>query len=85
MLNIDLFQIFLQFLLEGCAVAVSTFIGLFPAFPVIMSASVIMAGYFGNSKQASDIALGSSTGILACISCIFTVILCIEYLKSWTL
>lgn len=95
MIIINFRDLCLRFILGGATVAgcfvllqfipSKSFAGLLAAFPAIMSASVIIAGHFGNSKQAADIALGASTGMLACISCILTVILCIEHLKSWSI
>jgi hypothetical protein len=70
----------LRFLFGGASVAIcfimlqlipsKYFAGIFAAFPAVMAASVIMAGHFGNSEQASDIALGASTGMLGCIFCV---------------
>ena len=62
-----------------------SFAGVFAAFPAIMSASVMIAGHFGNSKQASEIALGASAGMLACTICVLTASFCMEHLKSWSL
>lgn len=93
--KVDFWDLCLRFVFGGATVAgcfillqlitSKSFAGVFAAFPAIMSASVIMAGHFGNSKQASDIALGASAGMLACIVCVLTVSLCMEYLKSWSL
>jgi hypothetical protein len=50
-----------------------------------MAAAVIMAGHFGNSEQASDIALGASAGMLGCAICVLTATFCMEYLNRWGL
>ena len=46
-----------------------------------MAAAVIMAGHFGTSEQASDIALGASAGMIGCTVCVFTAVFCMEHLN----
>jgi hypothetical protein len=94
-LNIDLRDLGLRFVFGGSTVAFcfillqlipsKTFAGIFAAFPAIMTAAVIMAGHFGDSEQASDIALGASAGMFGCIICVLTAIFCMEYLGKWGL
>lgn len=50
-----------------------------------MAATVVMAGYFGTSEQASDIVLGASAGMIGCSICVLTVLLCMEHLNRWGL
>ena len=81
----------LRFVFGGTAVAVchimlqiipsKSFAGIFAAFPAVMAAAVIMAGYFGTSEQASDIALGASAGMIGCTICVFTAVFCMERLN----
>jgi hypothetical protein len=59
-----------------------SFAGIFATFSAVMAASVIMAGHFGNSEQASDIALGASAGMLGCTFFVLTVNFCMEHLES---
>lgn len=85
----------LRFVLGGASVALcfvllqlipsKSFAGVFAAFPAIMAASVVMAGYFENSKQASDIALGASAGMVGCTICVLTASYCMEHLNRWGL
>jgi hypothetical protein len=85
----------LRFVFGGASVAIcfimlqlipsKSFAGIFAAFPAVMVASLIMAGHFGNSEQASDIALGASAGMLGCIFCVLTANFCMEHLESWCL
>jgi len=85
----------LRFIFGGTAVAVcyillqlipsKSFAGIFAAFPAVMAASVIMAGHFGSSKQAADIALGASAGMLGCTICVLTAVFCMEHLNQWGL
>jgi hypothetical protein len=94
MLSIEIFPILLRFLFGGSAVVASTLIsknfggrlgGIFAAFPAVMAAAVIMAGHFGSSEQASDIALGASAGMLGCTICVLTASFCMEHLGKWGL
>jgi hypothetical protein len=85
----------LRFAFGGTAVAAchimlqiipsKSFAGIFAAFPAVMAAAVIMAGHFGTSEQASDVALGASAGMMGCTICVFTAVFCMEHLKSWSL
>jgi drug/metabolite transporter superfamily protein YnfA len=85
----------LRFVLGGASVALcfvllqlipsKSFAGVFAAFPAIMAASVVMAGYFENSEQASDIALGASAGMVGCTICVLTASYCMEHLNRWGL
>lgn len=93
--KVDLRDLGLRFIFGGSAVAFcfillqlvpsKTFAGIFAAFPAVMTAAVIMAGRFGNSEQASDIALGASAGMFGCIVCVLTTIFCMEQLGKWGL
>ncbi|RXA21853.1 DUF3147 family protein [Methanosarcina sp. MSH10X1] len=62
-----------------------SFAGVFIAFPAVMASAVIMAGYFGTSEQASDIALGTSAGMMGCTICVLTAVFCMEHLNRWGL
>ncbi|WP_292382000.1 DUF3147 family protein [Methanosarcina sp. UBA289] len=62
-----------------------SFAGVFAAFPAVMAAAVIMAGHFGTSEQASDIALGASSGMIGCTICVLTAVFCMEHLNRWGL
>lgn len=94
-IKVDFRDLCLRFIIGGATVAgcfillklipSKSFAGVFAAFPAIMFASIIMAGHLGNSKQASDIALGASAGMLACTFCVLTASICMEHLKSWSL
>lgn len=85
----------LRFVFGGASVAIcfimlqlipsKSFAGIFASFPTVMTASVLMAGHFGNSEQASDIALGASAGMLGCTFCVLTVNFCMAHLESWGL
>jgi len=50
-----------------------------------MAAAVIMAGHFGTSEQAADIALGASAGMLGCTICVLTATFCMKHLNLWSL
>jgi hypothetical protein len=62
-----------------------SFAGVYAAFQAIMAASIIMAGYFGNSEQDYDIALGKSAGMVGCTICVLTAGYCMEHLNKWGL
>ena len=89
----DFRDLSLRFIFGGTAVAAcfillqlipsKSFAGIFAAFPAVMAAAVIMAGHFGSSEQAADIALGASAGMLGCTICVLTAIFCMEHLNSW--
>lgn len=91
----DFRDLSLRFFFGGTAVAAyfillqlipsKAFAGIFAAFPAVMAASVIMAGHFGSSEQAADIALGASAGMLGCTICVLTAIFCMEHLGNWGL
>jgi hypothetical protein len=93
--KVDFRDLVLRFIFGGAAVAVcfillqvipsKSFAGIFAAFPAVMAAAVIMAGHFGSSEQASDIALGASAGMLGCTICVLTASFCMEYLGKWGL
>jgi len=81
-MKLDIRDLGLRFIFGGLAVAAcyvvlqfvpsKSFAGIFAAFPAVMAAAVIMAGHFGNSEQAADIALGASAGMLGCTICVLT-------------
>lgn len=93
--KVDFRDLGLRFIFGGAAVAVcfillqlipsKSFAGIFAAFPAVMAAAVIMAGHFGSSEQASDIALGASAGMLGCTICVLTASFCMEHLGKWGL
>jgi hypothetical protein len=94
-IKVDFRDLGLRFIFGGAAVAVCfillqlipsrSFAGIFAAFPAVMAASVIMAGHFGNSEQAADIALGASSGMLGSTICVLTASFCMKHLNSWGL
>ncbi len=75
-MELDLRDLGIRFVFGGTAVAAcyillqhlpsKSFAGVFAAFPAVMAAAVIMAGHFGSSEQASDIALGASADDRLC-------------------
>ncbi|MDY9924912.1 DUF3147 family protein [Methanosarcina sp.] len=94
-MKLDVQDLGIRFIFGGTAVAAcyillqhlpsKSFAGIFAAFPALMAAAVIMAGHFGTSEQAADIALGASAGMLGCTVCVFTAIFCMEHLNKWGL
>ncbi|MGR6835823.1 DUF3147 family protein [Syntrophomonas erecta] len=88
-------DLLIRFLLGGGAVAAcyiflqvipwKSFAGVFAAFPAVMIAAVIMAGVFEGSKQAADIALGATAGMLGCTVCVIVAVLGFIYLQQWGL
>jgi len=94
-MKVDIRDLGLRFVFGGLAVAAcyvvlqlvpsKSFAGIFAAFPAVMAAAVVMAGHFGNSEQAADIALGASAGMLGCTICVFTATFCMEHLGKWGL
>jgi hypothetical protein len=92
-MELDFKDLALRFAFGGSAVAAcyvmlqlipsKSFAGIFAAFPAVMAAAVIMAGHFGTSEQAADIALGASAGMIGCAICVLTAIFCMEHLNSW--
>lgn len=94
-MKLDIQDLGIRFVFGGTAVAAcfillqlfpsKSFAGIFAAFPAVMVAAVMMAGYFGNSVQASDIALGASAGMLGCTICVLTAAFCMEHLNRWGL
>ncbi|MGB9939460.1 DUF3147 family protein [Methanosarcina sp.] len=94
-MKLDFRDLALRFAFGGTAVAAcfillqiipsKSFAGIFVAFPAVMAASVVMAGYFGTSEQASDIALGASAGMMGCAICVLTSVFCMEHLNRWGL
>jgi hypothetical protein len=94
-IKVDFWDLCLRFIFGGATVAgcfillqlipSKSMAGVFAAFPAILATSIVLAGLFGNSKQASDIALGASAGMLACTICVLAAIFCMEHLKSWSL
>lgn len=90
-MELDFRDLGIRFVFGGTAVAAfyillqylpsKSFAGIFAAFPAVMAAAVIMAGHFGSSEQASDIALGASAGMLGCTVCVLTATFCMEYLN----
>jgi hypothetical protein len=94
-MKLDFKDLALRFAFGGIAVAAcyimlqiipsKSFAGVFAAFPAVMAAAVIMAGHFGTSEQASDIALGASAGMMGCTMCVLTAAFCMEHLNRWGL
>ncbi|KKH96865.1 membrane protein [Methanosarcina sp. 1.H.T.1A.1] len=94
-MKVDIRDLGLRFIFGGLAVAAcyvvlqlvpsKSFAGIFAAFPAVMAAAVIMAGHFGSSEQAADIALGASAGMLGCTMCVLTAAFCMEHLNRWGL
>lgn len=94
-MKLDFKDLALRFVFGGAAVAAcyimlqiipsKSFAGVFAAFPAVMAAAVIMAGHFGTSEQASDIALGASAGMIGCTICVLTAAFCMEHLNRWGL
>ncbi|MEA4926859.1 MAG: DUF3147 family protein [Syntrophomonadaceae bacterium] len=93
--NLNMKDLALRFILGGSAVAVcyimlqlmpwKSLAGIFAAFPAVMVAAVIMAGVFNNSRQAADVALGATAGMLGGAVCVITAQVCMTYLDSWSL
>ncbi len=85
----------LRFILGGTAVAAcyialqmipwKSFAGIFAAFPAVMISAVIMAGYFVNSRHASDVALGAAAGMAGCTVCVMTAYYGMTRYSSWWL
>lgn len=94
-MKLDFKDLALRFVFGGAAVAAcyimlqiipsKSFAGVFAAFPAVMAAAVIMAGHFGTSEQASDIALGASAGMMGYTMCVLTAAFCMEHLNRWGL
>lgn len=94
-MKLDFRDLGIRFIFGGTAVAAcyillqhlpsKSLAGVLAAFPAVMAAAVIMAGHFGSSEQASDIALGASAGMLGCAVCVFTATFCMEHLHRWGL
>lgn len=94
-MELDFRDLGIRFILGGTAVAAcyillqylpsKSFAGIFAAFPAVMAAAVTMAGHSGDSRQASDIALGASAGMLGCTICVLTATFCMEHLNRWGL
>ncbi|MDQ1276655.1 MAG: hypothetical protein QG610_2233 [Euryarchaeota archaeon] len=94
-MELDVRDLGIRFVFGGTAVAAcyillqylpsKSFAGVFAAFPAVMAAAVIMAGHFGNSRQASDIALGASAGMIGCAICVLTATFCMKHLNRWGL
>jgi len=92
-MEINLRDLTLRFILGGMSVAAcfvlmeilpwKAFAGIFAAFPAVMVAAVIMAGHFGNSELAAEIALGASAGMMGCTVCVLTAIFCMQRLNNW--
>jgi hypothetical protein len=92
-MQLDFKDLALRFVFGGSAVAAcyimlqiipsKSFAGIFASFPAVMAAAVIMAGHFGTSEQAADIALGASAGMIGCAICVLTAVFCMEHLNSW--
>lgn len=91
----ELKDLTLRFILGGAAVSAcyivleiipwKSFAGIFAAFPAVMVAAIIMAGVFEGTKQAADVALGATAGMLGCTVCVITAALCMSYLQNWGL
>lgn len=85
----------LRFLLGGGAVAAcyillqlipwKSFAGIFAAFPAVMVAAIIMSGVFESSRQAADVAMGATAGMLGCTVCVLTATLCMAYWDKWVI
>lgn len=94
-MKLDFRDLGIRFVFGGTAVAAcyvllqclpsKSFAGVFAAFPAVMAAAVIMAGHFGNSEQAADIALGASAGMFGCTVCVLTATFCMERFNRWGL
>lgn len=95
MKNLDMRDLALRFVLGGSAVAAcyimlqlipwKSFAGIFAAFPAVMVAAVIMAGVFESSRQAADVALGATAGMLGCTVCVLTAVFCMIHINSWAI
>ncbi len=93
--NLNMKDLALRFTLGGSAVAAcyimlqlmpwKSLAGIFAAFPAVMVAAVIMAGVFNNSRQAADVALGATAGMLGGAVCVITGQVCMTYLDNWSL
>lgn len=94
-IKVDFRDLGLRFIFGGTSVAFcfillqlipsKSFAGVFAAFPAVMTAAIIIEGHFGDSKQASDIALGASAGMLGCALCVLTSNFCMRNLGKWGL
>lgn len=94
-MKLDFRDLGIRFVFGGTAVAAcylllqylpsKSFAGIFAAFPAVMAAAIIMAGHFGSSDQAADIAFGASAGMLGCTICVLTATFCMEHLNRWGL
>jgi len=83
----------LRFFLGGISIAAcyivlqlipcKSFAGIFAAFPAVMVASVIMAGFFDSSSHASDVALGATAGMAGCTVCVITAYYWMTNYGSW--
>lgn len=88
-------DLLLRFILGGAAVAVcyllvqlipwKSFSGIFAAFPAVMVAAVTMAGVSEGSKQAADIALGATAGMMGCTICVITATVVMTNMHNWGL
>lgn len=95
LMEINLRDLALRFVLGGASVALcfillqilpwKIFAGIFAAFPAVMIAAVVMAGYFGNSELAAEVTLGASAGMMGCTVCVFTAAFCMQHLNRWGL
>jgi len=93
--NLDIRDLALRFVLGGSAVAAcyimlqiipsKSLAGIFAAFPAVMVAAVIMAGFFDSSRQAADVAFGATAGMMGCTVCVLTSVVAMTYLSNWTL
>ncbi|AKB18276.1 MULTISPECIES: DUF3147 family protein [unclassified Methanosarcina] len=94
-MKVDIYDLGLRFIFGGLAVAAcyivlqlvpsKSFAGIFAAFPAVMAAAVIMAGHFGSSEQAADIAFGASAGMMGCTVCVFVASFCMQHVGKWGL
>ncbi|MGI5920507.1 MAG: DUF3147 family protein [Syntrophomonadaceae bacterium] len=94
-MNLDIRDLTLRFLLGGGSVAAcyiflqlipwKSFAGIFAAFPAVMVAAIIMSGIFEGSRQASDVALGATAGMLGCTVCVLTAVFFMASWGSWAI
>lgn len=91
----ELKDLALRFLLGGTAVSAcyiflqlipwKSFAGIFAAFPAVMAAAIIITGVFEGTKQAADVALGATAGMLGCTVCVISAMCFMNYLQNWVL
>ena len=50
-----------------------------------MAAAIIITGVFEGTKQAADVALGATAGMLGCTVCVISAMYFMNYLQNWGL